>query len=109
MGKFCAKKRWNFREDEGSKMNSNRKQEANIYNEKCIQNRDTGDQSLTGKGVDGSLVYGRREAAEALCISVTTLDRMHRERTGPKCIRVRRRILYPREFLESWVLEQPEG
>jgi hypothetical protein len=90
-------------------MNSNRKQKADNHNEKRSQNRDASDQSLTGNGIDGPLVYGRHEAAEALRISVTTLDRMHRERTGPKCIRVRRRILYPREFLESWVLEQPEG
>jgi predicted DNA-binding transcriptional regulator AlpA len=74
-----------------------------------IKNGNPSEPRLTGTGVDTPLLYGRQEAAEALGVSVTTLDRMHRERTGPKRIPIGRRILYPRESLEFWVLEQPEG
>ena len=83
------------------KMSNKRKQPP-------IKNGDPSDQRLTGTGVDAPLIYGRQEAAEALCISVTTLDRLHRERKGPKCILIKRRVLYPRKSLELWVLEQLE-
>jgi len=71
-----------------------------------IKTGNPSEQRLMGEGASTPLLYDRQEAAEAL---VTTLDRMRRERTGPKCIPIGRRILYPRESLEFWVLEQPEG
>ncbi len=90
-------------------MELEKKRKANKYDRGPILDRRPGNRILTGKEVDAPLLYGRQEAAEALGISETTLDRMHRERIGPKRISIGRRILYPRESLESWVQEQPEG
>lgn len=55
-----------------------------------------------------SLVYTQEEAARLIHpqLAPSTMDRWRRQGTGPRFVRVGRRIAYTREALESWLAQQ---
>jgi len=48
----------------------------------------------------------RPKLAEELGLTVDTLGRWQRQRTGPACIKAGRRVFYRRSVVENWLLAQ---
>ena len=48
----------------------------------------------------------RPNLAEELGLTVDTLGRWQRQRTGPACIKAGRRVFYRRSVVENWLLAQ---
>lgn len=55
------------------------------------------------------LYYSRTETAELLSISVTTLDRMRNDGTGPTVTLFGRRVMYQAGDIARWVRERHHG
>lgn len=51
----------------------------------------------------------RREVAEALGISITTLQRWQTRRVGPPCVRIGRRAFYRADAVREWMISQEHG
>ncbi len=52
---------------------------------------------------------GRREIAEALGISATTLQRWQTRRIGPPCVRIGRRVFYRADAFREWMISRERG
>ncbi len=56
------------------------------------------------------VIKSRKEAAEMLKLSVSTLEKMAREKTGPSFFRISaRRVVYDLADLEAWQAKQKEA
>ncbi len=52
---------------------------------------------------------GRREVADALGISATTLQRWQTRRIGPPCVRIGRRVFYRADAFREWMIARERG
>jgi hypothetical protein len=57
---------------------------------------------------DSSLVYNQVEAAQLIHpdLAWRTMERWRRNGTGPRFVRIGRRIGYTREAIEDWLVQQ---
>ncbi|UWQ90425.1 helix-turn-helix domain-containing protein [Rhodobacteraceae bacterium M382] len=60
----------------------------------------------------GNLLAGwisRQKLADELGVTVDTLGRWQRQRTGPACIKAGRKVFYRRSAVEAWLLKQEQS
>jgi hypothetical protein len=60
----------------------------------------------------GSLLAGwisRQKLADELGVTVDTLGRWQRKRSGPACIKAGRKVFYRRSVVENWLLKQEQS
>jgi len=64
------------------------------------------------KPQSGSLLAGwisRQKLANELGVTVETLGRWQRKRSGPACIKAGRKVFYRRSVVETWLLKQEQS
>ena len=60
----------------------------------------------------GNLLAGwisRQKLADELGVTVETLGRWQRKRSGPACIKAGRKVFYRRSVVETWLLKQDQS
>jgi len=63
------------------------------------------------KPQSGNLLAGwisRQKLADELGVTVETLGRWQRQRSGPACIKAGRKVFYRRSTVESWLLAKEQ-
>ncbi len=51
----------------------------------------------------------RQKLADELGVTVETLGRWQRKRSGPACIKAGRKVFYRRSVVETWLLKQEQS